>query len=95
MRIYALLLGVLLTSAYGYAAQVAVSSVGPSSPAHRGANRPPATAAVTERATDRIWYGGVLNPIIVESGGAPAKTDAVNRSHWLDRPAARCFTPVS
>ncbi len=90
MRIYALLLGVVFTSASGYAAQVAVSSVG----TNRHADSRPAAAA-TDNATDRIWYGGVLDPITVESGGGPAKTTVVNKSRLLDRPAAHCFTAVS
>ena len=90
MRIYALLLGVVFTSAYAYAAQVAVSSVG----TNRHAHRQPAAAA-TDNATDRIWYGGVLDAITVESGGGPAKTSVVNKSRLLDRPAAHCFTAVS
>jgi len=91
MRIYALLLGVVFTSAYAYAAQVAVSSVG----TNRHAGSRPAAAAAADNATDRIWYGGVLDPITVESGGGPAKTSVVNKSRLLDRPAAHCFTAVS
>ena len=91
MRIYALLLGVVFTSAYAYAAQVAVSSVG----TNRQADTRPAAAAAADNATDRIWYGGVLDPITVESGGGPAKTTVVNKSRLLDRPAAHCFTAVS
>ena len=91
MRIYALLLGVTFTSAYAYAAQVAVSSVG----TNRHADSRPVAAAAADNATDRIWYGGVLDPITVESGGGPAKTSVVNKSRLLDRPAAHCFTAVS
>ena len=91
MRIYALLLGVVFTSAYGYAAQVAVSSVG----TKRHVDSRPAAAAAADNATDRIWYGGVLDPITVESGGGPAKNTAVNKGRLLDRPAAHCFTVVS
>jgi len=93
MRIYALLLGVVFTSAYGYAAHVAVSSA-------RGGrhsdSKPTATAAADDP-TDRIWYGGVLDPITVESGGGggSAKTTAVSKSRLFDRPAARCFTAAS
>src|SRR5438445_3740802 len=39
-----------------YAAQVAVSSVG----TNRHADSRPAAAAAADNATDRIWYGGVL-----------------------------------
>jgi len=85
------LLGVVFTSAYAYAAQVAVSSVG----TNRHADSRPEAAAAADNATDRIWYGGVLDPITVESGGGPAKTTVVNKSHLLDRPAAHCFTAVS
>ena len=91
MRIYALLLGVVFTSAYGFAAQVAVSSAG----TNRHADSRPAAAAAADNARDRIWYGGVLDPISVESGGGPAKTTVVNKSRLLDRLAAHCFTAVS
>jgi hypothetical protein len=91
MRIYALLLGVVFTSAYGYAAHVAVSSVGTG----RHADSRPATAAAADRTTGRVWYGGFLDPITVESGTGSAKTTAANKSRLLDRPATRCFTAVS
>jgi hypothetical protein len=93
MRIYALLLGVVFTSAYGYAADVAVSSA-------RGGRHSDSKAAATAAAadpTDRIWYGGVLDPITVESGrgDSSAKTTAVSKSRLFDRPAVRCFTAAS
>ena len=55
MRLYAVLLGIALTTGYGYAAQVAVASVDPG----RRAEVDPASM---------IWYGGSLDPITVESG---------------------------
>jgi hypothetical protein len=70
MRIYALLLAIALTTGYGYAAQLAVSSVGSSrrAPAEPAATTPPG------HATGELWYGGVLDPVTVESerGGGQA-----------------------
>ena len=56
MRVYALLLGIALTTGYGYATGAALSSV-------RG--RP--VAAV--QPTDVLYYGGTLDPITVEAKG--------------------------
>ncbi len=61
MRMYALLLGVILTSGYGYAAQVAVASAAP--------GRKPAPKPEARAVLDPVWYGGILDPIIVESRG--------------------------
>ena len=80
MRFTALLLGVLFTTAYGYAAHV--SSVGSSGP------------VATAPASDRIWYGGTLSPITVRAE-APAVSRATAHSRLLDRPAVRCPTRVS
>ena len=82
MRFTALLLGVLFTTAYGYAAHVAVSSVGSSGP------------VATAPASDRIWYGGTLDPITVRAE-APAVSRATAHSRLLDHPAVRCPTRVS
>src|SRR2546428_2487578 len=73
MRVYALLLAVILTTGYGYAAQVAVSSLG----AGRHTATEPATAIPAGGALDGVWYGGVLDPGTVESrsdGGQAAAT---------------------
>lgn len=83
MRVYALLLGLALTTGYGYAAHVAVSSVAT-------ARRLDVAPAAGIRGTDRLWYGGVLDPIIVESPGSAAKTP-VSLRHLLDRPSVRCI----
>jgi hypothetical protein len=67
MRVYALLLGLVLTTGYVYAAQVAVSS------ANAGASHG-RVAVPTSRADEKpgpIWYGGTLELVTVE-----AKADA-------------------
>lgn len=84
MRTYALILGILLTSGYGYAAQVAVSSAAklrPTDPA-------PAAAAVEP---GPLYYGGMIDPIVVESapGGSGAKPELSQR-RLLGRPTLRC-----
>jgi len=85
MRVYALLLGIVLTTGYGYAAQVAVTSVGVGL---RAASDPAATIAPSAGTGD-VWYGGVLDPITVES--APADTHVVAGKHRvLHRQTVRC-----
>jgi hypothetical protein len=84
MRTYALILGILLTTGYGYAAQVAVSSavaVRPTDPA-------PAAGAVEK---GPLYYGGMIDPIVVESSpvGSGAKAD-VSQRRLLGRPTLRC-----
>src|SRR5205809_5722554 len=59
MRVYALLLGILLTTGYGYAAQIAVSSLG----AGRQPATEPATVVPATNSLDGVWYGGVLDPV--------------------------------
>ena len=87
MKAYAMLLGMLLTVGSGYTAQVAVSSVGAAGRGEAG----PAPASRGNEGLDKVWYGGVLNPITVEArGDAPANTAAARRL-LLDRPIARCF----
>ena len=84
MRVYALLLGIALTTGYGYAAQIALSSVG------AGLHTPAApTATIAAGHRGHVWYGGVLDPVTVESesnGARPATT----KSQVLGRPTARC-----
>ena len=85
MRVYALLLGILFTTGYGYAAQIAVSSLG----AGRSAPAQPAATVPTDGVLDGVWYGGVLDPVTVESrsGGTRA---AATQGRVLSRPSVRC-----
>ena len=86
MKAYAMLLGMLFTVGSGYAAQVAVSSVG----AARSVEAAPALGSHVTNSLDTIWYGGVLDPITVEArGDGPAKTETARRL-LLDRPTTRC-----
>jgi hypothetical protein len=80
MRTYALLLGVLFTSAYGYAAQVAVASA--------AAGRAPAPDPKTAAVLDKVWYGGMLDPVVVESRGTARV--AGTRHRLLERVTVRC-----
>jgi hypothetical protein len=97
MRVYALLLGILLTTGYGYAAQIAVSSLRAGGPTPTE----PAAAIPAGDGLDGVWYGGVLDPVTVESrsGGTRA---AATHGRVLSRPTVRCtearpprFHPVS
>jgi hypothetical protein len=80
MRIYALMLGVALTTGYGYAAQVAVSSIGAG---HRPDPLPPGALAPDR---GQVWYGGVLDPITVESERGPVAA----KVRVFSRPTVRC-----
>lgn len=85
MRVYALLLAVALTTGYGYAAQVAVSSLGPG----REPATAPAGAIPASGALDGVWYGGVLDPVTVESRSDGARA-ATTQGKVLSRPTVRC-----
>jgi hypothetical protein len=87
MKAYAMLLGMMLTVGSGYAAQVAVSSVGTA----RDAEVTPTPVGRTSRGPDTVWYGGVLDPITVEARGDGPASTATARRLLLDRPAVRCF----
>jgi len=84
MRVYALLLGIALTTAYGAAAELAVSSVDTS----RQTRANPAAARPASGAPGAVWYGGVLDPITVESSGGD--THAAAQARILSRPTVRC-----
>jgi hypothetical protein len=84
MRVYALLLGIALTTGYGYAAQMAVSSLG----AGRNLITAPAPTIDPGTSLDGVWYGGVLDPVTVESPSGARVTAA--RGRILSRPTVRC-----
>src|SRR5438477_12301214 len=103
MRVYALLLGILLTTGYGYAAQIAVSSLG----AGRQPATEPATVVPATNSLDGVWYGGVLDPVTVESRSGGARVSASQgkvlrseerrvgkewRSRWLASVSKRAYT---
>ncbi|PYP18403.1 MAG: hypothetical protein DMD52_02260 [Gemmatimonadetes bacterium] len=87
MKAYAMLLGMMLTLGSGYAAQVAVSSVGTARPGEVT----PTPVGRTSHGPDTVWYGGVLDPITVEARGDAPASAATARRLLLDRPAVRCF----
>ena len=84
MRIYALLLGILLTTAYGAAAELAVTSLdtGRRAPAH------PAATLPASGAPGAVWYGGVLDAITVEASARDSHAAA--QARILSRPTVRC-----
>ena len=85
MRVYALLLGILFTTGYGYAAQIAVSSLAAGRP-----TAPEAAATIPPGgALDGVWYGGVLAPVTVESRSDGTRA-AATQSKVLSRPTVRC-----
>src|SRR5256885_14081073 len=85
MRVYALLLGILLTTGYGYAAQIAVSSLG----AGRQPATEPATVVPATNSLDGVWYGGVLDPVTVESRCGGVRGFA-SQGKVLRRSTVRC-----
>jgi hypothetical protein len=80
MRIYALLLGVMLTSGYGYAAEIAIASA--------AGGREPAPNPAARAVPNPVWYGGILDPIIVESRSTHPVAGTGHRV--LARLTARC-----
>lgn len=80
MRMYALLLGVIFTSGYGYAAEVAVASA--------ATGREPAPTPQARAVLDPVWYGGMLDPIVVESRGTHRVAGTAHRV--LRRLTVRC-----
>jgi hypothetical protein len=86
MRLYALLLGMVVTGVYGYAAQVAVASANPT---RYAAASPIATLGAGEGG-DQLWYGGVLDPITVESGRATAPPGLSRRLLPLEGSSPGC-----
>ena len=87
MRLYALLLGMVVTGVYGYAAQVAVASANPT---RYAAASPVATLGAGE-GNDQLWYGGVLDPITVESGRVTAPPALSRRLFPLDESNRGCL----
>jgi hypothetical protein len=71
MRVYAILMGMVLTAGSAYLAQVAVGSAGFERLA--GPSPSPGDPAVARE----LWYGGVLDPITIEAGRAPASAYAL------------------
>ena len=84
MRVYALLLGIALTTAYGAAAELAVSSVDTG----RKTRGNPAAVLPASDARGAVWYGAVLDPITVDSSGGD--TPAATQARTLSRPPVRC-----
>src|SRR2546426_10886901 len=84
MRVYALLLGILFTTGYGYAAQIAVSSLG----AGRQPATEPAAAIPASAALDGVWYGGGLDPVTGESRGGGTRA-AGTQGRGFSRPTVR------
>lgn len=72
MRGLTMLLATTLTLGYGFAAQAAISA--DRSETIRRLSGIAATAAPTPSAADaatRVWYGGMLAPVVVEASAAP------------------------
>jgi hypothetical protein len=84
MRIYALLLGTLLTTGYGAAAELAVTSLDTG----RHTRGDPAAAVPASTAPGALWYGGVLDPITVEA--SPRDSHAAAQARIPSRPTVRC-----
>ena len=84
MRIYALLFGILLTTGYGAAAELAVTSLD----SGRQTRADPAAVLPATGAPGAVWYGGVLDPITVESSARDSHAAA--QARIMSRPTVRC-----
>jgi hypothetical protein len=79
MRVYAVLLGVLLTAGSAYLAEVAVASAG----FERLAGPSPRSGDLT--VGGELWYGGVIDPITIE---APRRVPWTRRNELAAGPSA-------
>src|SRR5207302_5048596 len=68
-----------------YPARFAVSSLG----AGRRPATEPATVVPATNSLDGVWYGGVLDPVTVESRSGGARVSA-SQGKVLSRPTVRC-----
>ncbi len=70
MRGLTLLIATILTFGYGFAAQAAMTVE--RTRAYAGVARTVETASPAADA-NRVWYGGMLDPIIIEAAAPPLK----------------------
>ena len=81
MRVYAMLLGAILTVGTAYLAEVAVASATTSRPE----SSPREAQALV--ATDPIWYGGTLDPVTIEArGGVSRSVTLTHRDSLIESP---------
>ena len=85
MRKYALLLGMGLTTVYGYVGHVAVASLEPAP------KQPTPAATARAEALDPLWYGGTLPAVVVKATKARSGKTAVVRGLVDAPPGLRCF----
>lgn len=73
MRGMTVLVATILTAGYGFAAQAAMT-VDRAETIRRvtGAPSAPSAPALPEDAAGRVWYGGMLAPVTIETAAAPA-----------------------
>ena len=76
-------LGILLTTGYGAAAELAVTSLD----SGRQTRADPAAVLPATGAPGAVWYGGVLDPITVESS---RDSHAAAQARIISRPTVRC-----
>src|ERR1700688_2883546 len=77
MRVYAVLMGMVLTAGSAYLAQVAVGSAGFERLAVPSPSSPGDGAVARE-----LWYGGVLDPVTIEAGRAPPVSTYARGAPW-------------
>ena len=73
MRGYAVLVGALLTVGSGYAAQVAVNADHVAGAGRSTADR---AGQPVRSPGDTVWYGGTLEPVVVEAAGGTGSVRA-------------------
>ncbi len=91
MRVAALLLAAVLTAGYGYAAHIALASLA-ATRARAAARGVPLEAGDPPAAPATVWYGGRLDPVVVEAGRGGTMTTIVTAPRR--QPLARCPAPV-
>jgi hypothetical protein len=91
MRVAALLLAAVFTAGYGYVAHVALASL-VATPALAAARGAPLAAGDPASAPVPVWYGGRLDPVVVEAGRAGTLTTIVTAPGR--GPLERCPVPV-
>jgi hypothetical protein len=94
MRVAAWLLAAVLTAGYTYVAHVALASL-TATPALAAVRSGPLEAGDPRSASDPVWYGGRLDPVVVEAGrgGGGAMTTIVTVPR--PTPPTRCAAPVA
>jgi hypothetical protein len=81
MRVYAVLMGMVLTAGSAYLAQVAVGAAGFERLTVPSPSPSPSSSGDGAVARE-LWYGGVLDPVTIEAGRAPPVSTYARGAPW-------------